>query len=117
MHFSKVYNKSLTFFSRARQEEVVAKLEHQFYNAITIYNRDNESRRQLHHEMEAIGKEIYYSVANYYFDDELLDYLFSLGTFIMNYMQEIKGKVPGSEKELKSNQKFFNQEQANFNGN
>lgn len=117
MHFSKVYNKSLTLFSRARQEEVVLNLEHQFYNVITVYNRDQESRRQLHHKMEEIGKEIYHSMANFYFEDDLLDYLFSLATFIMNYMQEIEGNPPGALRGFKLNHELFNQEQSNLNRN
>lgn len=114
MHFSKIYNKSLTFFSRTRQEEVVLTLEQQFYNVITVYNRDHESRRQLRHKMEEIGKQIYRSITHYYFEDDLLDYLFSLATFIMNYMQEIDGKPPLPRGEIKLHHKFLNQEQPNF---
>jgi hypothetical protein len=114
MQFSKVYNKPLTFFSRTRQEEVVLGLEQQFYNVITIYNRDSESRRQLRHQMEEIGKKIYRSITHYYFEDDLLDYLFSLASFIMNYMQEIEEKPEPSTGGFKLNQKFFNQEHPNF---
>lgn len=115
MHITELYNKSLTFFSRARQEELVLGLEQQFYNVITVYNRDQESRRQLHHKMEELGKQIYRSITQYYFEDDLLDYLFSLATFIMNYMQEMEGTVPNTRGEANLNQKFLNQEQPNFN--
>ena len=107
MEFSKVYNKSLTFFSRTRQEEIVLGLEQKFYNVITIYNRDSESRRQLRHQMEELGKKTYHSIAHYYFEDDLFDYLFSLARFIMNYMREIEGGPKLSDGGFKLNQKFF----------
>lgn len=113
MGFTKVCSKSLTFFSRTRQEELVSNLEHKFYKVITVYNRDQESRHQLHQQMQMIGNEIYGAIANYYFEDDLLDYLFSLATFIMNYMQEITGELP-RHKEPRLHKELFNQEQPNF---
>ena len=117
MSLAKVYSKSLTLFSRTRQEVIVSNLEHKFYDVITIYNRDHEIRGQLHQKMEELGKEIYHSIATYYFEDDLLDYLFSLATFIMNYMQEIKTDHPAGAKTFRLNKELFDQEEANLDRN
>jgi hypothetical protein len=114
IHCSKTYNRSLVFFSRTRQKEVVLGLEQQFYNVITIYNRDVESRLQLRHKMEDIGNQIYSSIAHYYFEDDFLDYLFSLASFIVNYMQEIEERLGLVAGEVQLNQKFLDQEHPNF---
>ena len=94
MNIANVYGKSLTFFSRSRQERIVSSVERDFYEAVTIYAKDNQNIFQLHLKLEEAFNNIRYHVAHSYFEDDLLEHMFNLLTFVTNYMDELKATYP-----------------------
>jgi hypothetical protein len=89
MNIMNIYRKSLTFFSRSRQEEIVSSIEHEFYQAVTIYAQDSHSLCQLHLKLEKICSAIRYHTTHSYFEDDLLEHMFNLLTFVTNYVEDL----------------------------
>jgi hypothetical protein len=96
MNVANVYGKSLNFFSRSRQEKIVSSIEHSFYQAITVYTKDPHSDSQLNLKLEKICSEVRYYTAHSYFEDDLLEYMFNLLSFVTNYMADLQAGPSGS---------------------
>lgn len=94
MNIANVYGKSLTFFSRSRQERIVSSIERDFYEAVTIYAKDDRNTSQLNLKLEETFNNIRHHVTHSYFEDDLLEHMFNLLTFVTNYMDELKATYP-----------------------
>ena len=92
MNIANAYRKSLAFFSRSRQEDIIASIEHEFYQTITIYAKDLQSISELNLKLEKICRDIRHHTAHSYFEDDLLEYMFNLLIFITNYREDLKAR-------------------------
>lgn len=92
MNLMKAYNKSCTFFSRNSQEKIVRMLEHKFYECILPSTGNMPHATQIQQKMKKISHEIQNNMSYYYFEDDLLEYLFNMLTFTENYIQNLEEK-------------------------
>lgn len=90
MNVANIYRKSLTFLSRTRQQKIVSKIEQEFYHTFTVYAQNPQSLHQLQLKLEKVCSKIRYHMVHDYFEDDLLDHMFNLLTFITNYITELK---------------------------
>ncbi len=79
------YYKAATLFSRNRQEYLVGEIEKNLHEIILLNASKRGSCRENREAMEKISEQINFSILNYYFEGDLLDYLISLDAFISKY--------------------------------
>ena len=111
MRTSKLYKKATTFLSYQKQESIVAELERKFYDTIFIYGTSQRDSEELTLRVTALEEELRYTLTNYCFEDDLLEYLFNLSHFMTHYLtysqetQQEDGALisPNSRKSIVSN--------------
>lgn len=86
----KLYQKSITFFSRTKQENIVAKLERRFYDLILIYGTDKKDTEALNLKMQSFSQDLLITLSRYHFEDDLLEHLLNLSHFMENYLTDIQ---------------------------
>ena len=86
MNTPKLHKKATTFLSYQKQESIISKLEIKFYDTILIYGTSHKDREEATLKIKALEQELQYTLTNYYFEDDLLEYLFNIAHFITNYL-------------------------------
>jgi hypothetical protein len=78
------YYKAVTLFCRGSQEKVIQDIEVKLHAIILAKTSRPESLRKRK-IMEEITHQIHFSINNYHFEEDLLDYLISLDVFVAQY--------------------------------
>ena len=78
------YYKAVTLFCRGSQEKVVQDLEARLHEII-LSKTSELTTRYKRKSMEEIAHQFHFCINNYYFEEDLLDYLISLDAFIARY--------------------------------
>lgn len=94
---SRFYNKTIMYFSRAKQEKMIEILEREFFQ-ILLHKVENEEERILLGETcVSLSKKIHRLLVCYYFDKDLMEYLTNLDIGITSYKQHAED---GNKKEI-----------------
>ncbi len=78
------YYKAVTLFRRESQEEVIQDLEARLHEII-LSRTSGAASRYKRKSIEEISRQIHFCIKNYYFEEDLLNYLISLDAFIARY--------------------------------